>query len=468
MMFKKIGLLVFIILLIDVASAINLQIEKEPINDVIVSELNNPSTFKFTIKNLGESDTFEIYSLVDVSISPKEPFSIAGGETKDLNVKLTAGESIKKNFEKSPGYFTFIYKIKGENTGTQEDRITIKITDLKNVLGLSADNLNPESDKATIHVQNREEFEFQNIEAEFSSVFFKFSENFSLGGLEEKSFTEELDPEILKTLIAGSYLLDADIKTENASARLESTIKFLEKSGISVQENKEGSLIRRHEIEKINEGNTIALAEISIEKNLISRLFTSFNIQPTKSETSGLSVRYIWQQELRPAESLNVVAKTNWYILIIIIIVVIVLIVLARIYLVSDIIVKKKINKVKTKNGEFALKVSINLKARKFVEKINVVDKLPPIVKLYERYGTIAPDRIDEKNRRVEWNIESLNVNEETILSYIVYSKIGIVGRFELPSTRLIYERNGKIKETSSNKVFFVSEPKKIERAKAY
>ena len=275
-------------------------------------------------------------------------------------------------------------------------------------------------------MQNKEDFEFKNIEAEFSSVFFNFKESFSLKGLEEKSFAKDLNPEDLKTLIAGSYLLDANIKTENASAKLESTVKFLEKSGISVQENKEGGLIRRYEIEKINEGNTIALAEISMEKNLISRLFTSFNIQPTKSETSGLGVKYMWQKELRPADSLKVVAKTNWYICIIIIIAIIVLIILARIYLTSDVIAKKKINKVRTKSGEFALKVSINLKARKFVEKINVVDKLPPMVKLYERYGTIAPDRIDEKNRRVEWNIESLNVNEETILSYIVYSKIVI------------------------------------------
>ena len=137
---------------------------------------------------------------------------------------------------------------------------------------------------------------------------------------------------------------------------------------------------------------------------------------------------------------------------------------MSQIYLTSDIILKKKINFVKTKGGEFALKVSIKVKARRAIERISIMDKLPPIVKLYERYGTIAPDRIDEKKRRIEWNLGSLNEGEDHILSYIIYSKIGVVGKFELPSAKAIYEREGKIKETSSNRVFFVSEPKKTER----
>lgn len=459
---KKVGLfsliifLIFIIL-INLVSAINLQIEKRTISDVIIKELDNLAVFEFSIKNLGESDRFEIYSLVGVDISPKEAFDLNSGETKIIRVEVKASESVKKN----SGYYNFVYKIKASNTGTQEDRLTIRIVNLKDAIGLEAENINPDSDKITVYLENKENFNFSNIETEISSVFFQVKEKFSLPALERKSFVINLDKEKLRTLIAGPYILTANIKVENVTETLESTIKFLEKSGLLTKETREGILIFRYEVEKRNEGNLITLAEINTRKDVVSRLFTTFNIMPDKVERKGFFVSYSWQKELRPGETLKVIIKTNWLFPIIILIAVLLIIFFIQIYLTSDVILKKRINYVKTKGGEFALKVSINVKARRFVEKIEVLDKLPPLVKLYQRYGTITPDRIDEKNKRLAWNIESLNAGGEIVLSYIIYSKIGVVGKFELPTATAVYEKQGKIKETSSNKVFFISEPRK-------
>jgi hypothetical protein len=89
------------------------------------------------------------------------------------------------------------------------------------------------------------------------------------------------------------------------------------------------------------------------------------------------------------------------------------------------------------------------------------VDKIPLIVNLYERYGAIAPDKVDTVNKRLEWNIDMLNAGEERIFSYIIYSRIGVVGRFELPSARALYERDGEVKDVLSNRAFFINEPKK-------
>ena len=125
---------------------------------------------------------------------------------------------------------------------------------------------------------------------------------------------------------------------------------------------------------------------------------------------------------------------------------------------------KKRVTYVRAKGGEFALKVLIKVKAKKFVENIKIVDKLPPIVKLYEKYGTINPDKIDEKNRRLEWNVENLDKGGEVMLSYIIYSKIRIMGKFALPPTTVIYEREGKVREAESNKVFFITEARKPEK----
>jgi len=46
-------------------------------------------------------------------------------------------------------------------------------------------------------------------------------------------------------------------------------------------------------------------------------------------------------------------------------------------------------------------------------------------------------------------------------VSYIVYSKIGVLGKFALPPTTAIYEKEGKIKETESNKAYFMAEERK-------
>ena len=44
------------------------------------------------------------------------------------------------------------------------------------------------------------------------------------------------------------------------------------------------------------------------------------------------------------------------------------------------------------------------------------------------------------------------------VFTYIIYSKIGVVGKFELPEAKVIYEKGGKVKETTSNKSFYVNE----------
>ncbi len=452
------ALIISLLLSVSSVSSINLTIQKEVVSDVIISELKEPAVFKLTIKNNEERDSFEIYSLVSVDIYPKTAFSLSRGESREITIYVKASETIKKN----PGAFSFVYKIKGSNTGTQEDKLTINIVKLKDALQITSESLTPDSEKAIIYAENKENFEFKEISADFSSVFFSFNENFSLGSLEKKSFTVGLDKEKLKTLMAGPYILGADIRIGEAEENLESTIKFLEQSGLATNNLEEGLFIKRVEIEKRNDGNLPAIAEISIKGNLLSRPFTTLAIAPMKTERNGLETTYYWAKELRPGESLKVVATTNWIIPIVLIITIIVLAIVANVYWKSDLILAKKIQQVKTKGGEFALRVSINAKAKRHIEKINIVDKLPPIVKLYQRYGAITPDRVDEKNRRLEWNLESLNEGEDRVLSYIIYSKIGVVGRFELPPAKAIYEKKARIKETQSNKVFFVSEPGKF------
>jgi len=461
MEYKKIGFFILAWLcFMSSVYAIDVGIKKETINEVIIKELDNQAVFKLILTNFGEAERFQIYTLVGVELTPRESFILGKNATEIKNIKVKALDNVKKR----DGFYTFEYYIKGSEEEIS-DKLTIKLVSLKDALGVSSDSLDLESNQITIYLQNRENFEFTDMGVEFSSAFFNFEETVSLKPLEKRTFTIDLNKEGFESLIAGHYILSTNISIGGVEEEIEGTINFVESSDITETRSKKGLFIIREEIEKKNQGNSVVPVEITLKRSIFSRFFTTFNIEPTKSERKGISVLYSWQQnELKPGESFKVVAKTNWFIPIVILIAIIVLVILARIYLTSNVSLKKKINLVKTKGGEFALKVTISVRARKFVEKINVIDKLPSIFKLYERYGAIAPDRVDEKNKKIEWNIRSLAENEETTLSYIIYSKIKIVGKFELPSAKAIYDREGKIKETSSNQVFFVSEPEKIKK----
>jgi hypothetical protein len=123
--------------------------------------------------------------------------------------------------------------------------------------------------------------------------------------------------------------------------------------------------------------------------------------------------------------------------------------------------VKKKVVFVKTKGGEFALRIVLYVRALKNIQKVSITERIPGIVKIFKKFGLIEPTNIDEKKRIVEWKFDSMNAGEERVVSYIVYSKIGIFGKFELAPAIAIYDCNGQVYEEESNRVVFTCEEKK-------
>jgi len=453
---KKLGFALILIVLISLNSvlAINLDISTKPIQDSIILELNKPATFELTIRNLGEDDNFEIYSLTGINLMP-ENFSLKLGETKKINIQATLQNPANSN----KGRLTFEYKIKNSKNEIQKEKLTINIIELRDAFSITPNYITPKSKDIKIIVKNKLNYEFEEIKIKMSSIFFNFEKTFQLNPFESKEFIIPLN-EKTKSTVAGSYLLNTVFEVQNSQAKIESIIKFLKQEGIESVETKEGFLIKRIEIGKTNVGNVVKEVEINVEKNIFSYLFTTFNIVPTSINRKGLKIYYTWKKELIPNEQLKIIIKTNWLYPLLVILLAVGLFSLIKKNVEKDLILRKKVSFVKTKGGEFALKITIKAKAKKFIERINIIDKLPPLVELYDRYGAIAPDKVDLENRRLEWNIESLNEKEERIFSYIIYSKIGVIGKFELPKAKAIYEKEAKIKETESNRSFFINEPK--------
>ena len=456
---KKIGG-VFVIacaLLLSVyyVSAIDLVVSSSAIQNSYIIDIDEPALYELIITNNGEPGTFEIYSLVGVDISPKN-FYLAKGETKKIIIQVVPQESLKA--KKAP--INFVYKIKDSMGQIQEERLSLNIVGLDTAISVRPESINPKSDSITLVVKNMINFDFETIDFKTDSAFFSYKDVFPLSPRETLTVQIPLDKEKTKTLDAGKYLLDTQIIFRGEKATIQSEINFVEQEDIQSVEKKEGFFIKRTEILKKNLGNVPKIVTVTAQKNIIAYLFTTLNKEPTSSRFEGFRRVYVWEEELNPNQELNVVIVTNWLYPFFILLILIIGFILIRNSLYADIYMKKKVSFVKTKGGQFALKVSIVVKAKRFVEHVKITDRLPNLVELYEKFGVIKPDRVDLKNRRLEWNIPTLNQGESRIFTYIIYSKIGVVGKFELPNAHAMYEKDGKLKEILSNRSFFVNEPK--------
>jgi len=455
---KKLFALLILVFVLPSVLAVNLVIEKQSSNEVIIQGLNEPATFNLRITNIGESDDFQFYNLFGFSMAPKGTVQINNGEAKEIKLMIYPRDDFSFR-----GFYTFEYFIRGQDSTEISQRLTIKIVDLENVFEIGSGEINPESNSMEIYIHNKENFNFENMSIKFNSAFFDFEETFQLRANERKTFDVQLNKEDFKKLIAGFYTLNAKIVVENLNAEIEGIIKFAEKDILTTTKRNYGIVINTQIIEKKNEGNIVVESKTEIKKNIISRLFTSFSPEPDVVERQRLNIYYTWSREIAPGESLEIAVKTNWLIPLFLVLFVVVIVALARYYSRTDLILRKRVSFVKAKGGEFALKVSIIVNARKHVERVNVIDRLPSLVKIYERFGGEKPTRINEKTRRIEWDIDKLEEGETRVLSYIIYSKIGVVGKFALPEATAVYEHEGKIHESSSNKAFFIAEQRKGE-----
>ncbi len=461
-------ILIFLILLglslsVSLVSAINIKIEnQEPNVGVMIKGVNEPAIFVLNITNLDSSDNFQFYNLLGFNMAPKETVFIKGGESKEVKLMIYPREDM--DYE---GYYTIEYYIKSQDSSKVKEELTLKIIDFQDAFEVGSEEISPESEQAEAYVHNKENFNFEKLNARLKSPFFDFTESFALKPNEKKTFVVDLNKENFKNLMAGFYTVTAEISSEDAEAVIEGKIRFAESESIETSEKKSGFIITTRTIEKINGGNVEASSRTTIKKNIISRLFSSFNPEPDFVKREGFVVYYTWDSDIKPGEVLQIVVRTNWLLPLLIIFFIIAIVVLAKQYSKTNLVLRKKVSFVRAKGGEFALKVSVFVSAKKYVERITITDRLPHLVKIYERFGGEKPAKVDEKARKIEWNFEKLEAGEMRVLSYIIYSKLGILGKFALPTALAVYEREGSIQETESNKAFFLAEQlgkKEIER----
>jgi len=425
------------------------KIDKAP---VIISELDNPAIFELVVDNIGEAEEIQVYTLIGVNILPRYPFEIKEG-INTFEIKAY----VPKEMRKSKGYFKFGYQIKGDKFGIYKDNLLVKIVPLKDVFSFSAKHYSINQSFATILVKNKEETFLDNVTIGIKSALFSGERDVSLKPMETIEISFPVNKEDLRTFSAGPYQFRAAAKYGSAEVNSEGIIDYLENQNLKISSTSEGIIIRKSSFTKSNEGNVPALVVIEKKQDIVSRLFAVHSIEPMKVERSGFYVKYIWEKSLEPSESFTVTTTTNYTMPLLILGFIIAIAVFVSIMLKTTVSVKKRVSFVRTRGGEFALKVRVHVKAKKYAENIQVIDRLPGMTTLYEKFG-IKPDVIDNAGRKLVWKVPRLNAGEERVFSYIMYSKIKIVGRFELPSALAIFERDGKMQEVSSNRAYFLAD----------
>ncbi|MFA5060704.1 MAG: hypothetical protein WC494_00100 [Candidatus Pacearchaeota archaeon] len=449
---KKLSFVFFTIFLLGLASAISISEEYD--TNVIIKDLDTPIKLTLTITN-APTGSYNLYTLSDISITPSEIFNIEGGGiVKEFTLKST------DYLKDTNGYYTFTYTLHRRGVEQIDRKFTIKLTNLEDAIEIINGSADYETGEIIFYIRNKENISLNKLSGRFSSLLFSdIKEEFDLEPFEEYKIKIIVDKEDLERTKAGNYIITSIFETVEGESKIEGKLFLGEKKGISTDEDRFGILIKNYIITKTNAGNTVENIEITVEKNILSRLFTSFNIKPNLVEREGLSVKYKWiKNRFEPGEIFTLRVRTNYLIPLVILIVLVVAYFGVKKYTKTKVEVKKSVSPVKTKNDEFALKIKISVKAKNNVENVTLIDQVPPMVKVYNKFGTSKPNKVDVSSRRIHWTLGDLDEGEERIFSYIVYSKVGVVGKFSLPEAMAVFEKDGEIYEVTSKKVFFMSE----------
>ena len=207
----KITLLLVGLLCLSFTTA--LSISEEYNTNVLVKDVDSQIELTLKITN-ATYGTYNLYTLSDVSLTPTEMFTISGGEiTKTFIIKPT--ENLNLN-----GHYTFIYTLNQREVEKFDNKFTVNVLDLEDVIQISSETVDINSDQITFYIQNTENTELKNLSAKFSSILFDTEQTFNLGPHQKLEITLDIDNNKLKTTKAGVYIIESVFQTNDGEKKI--------------------------------------------------------------------------------------------------------------------------------------------------------------------------------------------------------------------------------------------------------
>ena len=450
---KSILVLSVLFLLVSFVSAFELK--QDSLDIAVIPEFGQAAKVPVTISGATPGN-YLIYTLTAVKVFPSTPFYLNNGRNSMVFDVYPTNELVAQG----PAAYAFAVALRNTETEqTYEGTMVVRVVRIEDALTISSEANSPDSDKISFYIQNKEGIDLNNVHAKFNSVFFNVDETFSIKANSKTEISIDVPKAKLEKIEAGSYLLTAEFQTDRGVKHLEGRIYLGQKTGVETKNVVDGLLIRTNDISKRNYGNVNEDVVINVKKDVISRLFTSFSVEPDSANRDGFNIVYSWSKKLGPAESFDVKIKTNYLTPILIIVAVLLIIIGIRRFSQTKLEIVKTVTPVKTSNGQFALRIKLHIKAKRNLSNVSLVDRIPGIVQIYEKFSTIIkPTKIDAKNRRIQWDLGDMASGEERMFNYVVFSTVGVVGKFALPQALAVFEKDGQIHEVESNAVYFLAE----------
>ena len=448
---KKAGLMVlFAALLISMPfAAADVQLGETMIHNIIIKELNNPAKFEITITNNNDyDDIFHIDTLQDINITPQDDVLVPKNSAKTVEKEIYPSADMRKTLD---GLFTFEYYADGDKSNVKKSAMTLDFVTLSGLITVTVPpTITKDTSKITAIINLTKD---ATLDADLTIVseLMSFTEKVTLTneGLVLEIPLKDTLPNAGTYEVKSTFEIDGYSHVETGNIVLESEISLNE-----LEPLKSGYFLNSQTVyEKENTGNSVTDATITIKKSVISGLFTTFSIKPSSVKTEGSTATYEFTKELNPGESLSVTATTSYYLPIIIIVLLILAGWIFVVVTTPQVKVMKKAVRVRTKSGAFATKIVLSVKntGKTDVENVKIIDRLPPFTELVPgKFGTISPTEI--RKSTLIWNLDRLGPQEDIMFSYIVYSKLTVIGTLNIPLTYVTYiNAKGALHESKSN-----------------
>ena len=202
--------------------ALNMDVTKTSENEIMILGLNEPAIFDLVLKNYGPEDNLIFYTYFTPSLFPKGTVPIGEATVKEVQVEVYPPQTIKE------GYSQFELVIRGQDGSEVKKQLVVNVVSFDNIFEIGSASIDAESQTIEVYIQNKVNFNFQDLDVEFKSAFFDANEKMSLGPYEKKNITISLNKEDFKELMAGYYTMTAKVKAKGLTTEVDGRIDFAE------------------------------------------------------------------------------------------------------------------------------------------------------------------------------------------------------------------------------------------------
>ena len=445
--------LVLLVLAFPMVNASDYELEIEVDNNRI--RQGEVATFNISLTNLGTND--RVYSIglgpsasAFWIISPSS-FAVPAGQTRDLTLRLFPSQSL------SPSLYNLELMVRSAGLDSTTVNAQVRLLAEGYVSGFvpslalnvrTAESINPTNPmRINLELNNRNQRQLNNLSVNIVSDLFESSLALNVDPLQRLSREVQVNLDPMQA--PGVYTARVTIfypGTGNiiADEVLEFTVG--EYSNIeSSRTTEETVLTTTTQIVVKNQGNVQREAEILVDTNWLSSIFTSSSDSVSRIKVDG-ERKILWTPLVGVDEEQSLVLKTNYWTLVIIIMLLLIAVISYYVFR-SPIVIRKQISVIKDEQGVSEMKVRLFVKNRssKKIYSLSITDKLPRITQYIEsnQLGYVKPDKVNNtraKGTILYWSFDSLDSLEERILAYKLKSNLKIVGDLSLPKSRVKFE----------------------------